>query len=1229
MSDINTLHTTNTILQSTNLIQTNKTKPQIQVDSLMEDTQMLQLKRYKLQLKYKLLTKNLPLKTIPSQLKLSNTAWDVLLLNTKLKSVDLFEHRKWKKAFAFILAKQASMKIEKIKSNEKMTELYNRCICLHRSILINNSFSEMIGQRSSDSPLNSYLKRTFDHEELKERFSKWKLSLRLIKQKLFKVFGEDVESKAKEIVKLIKIMDNMIKIHEVKTRKALNMNSNTNIKQSSLNMSIDETYNIGSSTSTIDISKQVMKKSSDLSLPGLILDDNEKSAPFNFKLLFKDIEDENENEKIKLSQSNLNNTSQTNGNLSILKSKDNKLNKSTSMKYLLTENMNKVQNSEISIMGLTNELDKLISDFNKEANLKIKDVITFRQERNEKEKEKDVLVNSSSIQTGPLGKIHLNNTQNVNEVIRLQQRKESLVGIEKTLNEFEYGFSPNELFYEFDIMSQSENDTGNQMINTVNPYDQSNIDQNEKINKSNMTCTYKSGPSNNKSKTTQTNDFIDTLHKNIKGEIVIFNQDKIKERMTSNKESLSLYNNSTSSYEENHETSFEKCFKNLFPTREKPEKSSSLTYQILPVESEMFIKKYERKFELDPNSINHFNLKFEKITKIQELLLFVSIGRFGLNPYVLSEVLNIVPLTKSMSFDGEEIMFYIDKCFESKYEIDMAASNVDNMIYNLNMKSQNESLYNKKNIFDYNSGLLNIAYGDYSYNENIDYIKNQKEIEIENSNDCYNGSILLRNSQINSIYNQYISKSIHENRMESNTFLIENSFLDEEKLPFVQIIYPLSSNTSSSKNILINDNHQEISKSILYNNNHTATSQVSNLTSPVLKLTELEGTKEKDVVVKEKTKEEDEKPKKRGRPPKKKETIEKSTLTTNVNTSSQVANSISNEVDDKQNEYLNKKREKEEESKEKEIENDNQLVKKGVNNDENKEKIVYQHFNPYYYINKIKNRENMIRNKEQSIGFCNNIEIDISVSPIVNEAISLFINDLNKRLYYIKKDYSEYNSHNQNTLYSHIKEYNLINDFTYNSLQLIRLNYFILKKSFLYKKQVFKDLKKALLNIVSYNKPLNNNNDMINSKNNTNSSISSSMFTKNQSISYKKRLSSLDLLKNKEELTGLSMRKEINTYSKGLFNNNSNEELLDGVAFYSQNSISKEWGLMRLTWYQNNYYLKNIFRKVNPQVKNENNYSINNMYGYGSNTVNSNVLSKNLGYSGGVIKNLSDNISKL
>lgn len=47
---------------------------------------------------------------------------------------------------------------------------------------------------------------------------------------------------------------------------------------------------------------------------------------------------------------------------------------------------------------------------------------------------------------------------------------------------------------------------------------------------------------------------------------------------------------------------------------------------------------------------------------------------------------------------------------------------------------------------------------------------------------------------------------------------------------------------------------------------------------------------------------------------------------------------------------------------------------------------------------------------------------------------------------------------------------------------------------------------------------------------------------------------------------------------------NIRQDILEGVAFYSQQSISREWEILRTPWYQNNIQFKQKIRKLSKNI---------------------------------------------
>ena len=1008
----------------------------LNIENIIEDKSFLSLKRYKLQLKFRHLPKSVDKTT---DLKRENTQWDTLLLKTKLKALDLNETKKWKKGMAFILAKQAVSKFDKDKSNEKLTELYNRCLCLHRSIIMNNSFSKILEDKTNHeggSPINSYLKRNFDIEELKNVFSKWKLNLRIIKHKLIKVFGEKLNSKAKEIAKLVGIMDNLIKIHEVKTRKVLKMNSNTNIKHSSLNLE-DNFTNADSKP----IVKRKLSGYSDISFDEKSYHNLESSnSLFNFR------PEQNE--------------------------------------------------EELNISRINNELNKIIEDFNKEASVKMKDIVTFRR-RSES-------VNSNNIQDNQKSNLNMSQNQsNVNSTLQGSLGKVNLIGGQniyshmkniseltsqnekqaKLKNQQIFGFCPTELFYDFEPSkdkSKEESDNTSSAStkaskNDIKPEELSNI-----------------------------------LSKNIKGTIILYDQNKIFEKF-----SPSYLIESQNS--DSNNCLLKTYFKTIYTIKEKPDKN------IIALDSELLSKKFEKKFEVDPGLINQYNLKFEKFTKIQELVLLYAISQYGICIPVLIEILNILPLSKTLVVDQEEICYFLDKCLEHKYGIDMIASNIDNLIFNHKEGFNKCSFYAKKYIFEIESGLLNIFHGDFNYNSKINQNLNS------NIDFCY----------INGLFERFKGKI---KRIERATPINEVITQTKEELNTYDESYKNKAINANKAKIVIFQKLEEtkIKKDNLLLLKEESTTQASN---------------------------ENKKEKKRGRPPKSKVKEDKET---------------NDDI-----ELLNKKREKE---------NIVELKTESIGNDATIEAIqTIEKLD--IKIPVIDTQNAIIQNKKEYL-----IK---EVNSIEKEIISNFI-----RAIYNKCQITNPITSFSSEYINNYKRFLLTNDFKYNRIKLLSFNPFISKKPFLLKKQIFNEFKKNLKDVSNYK--TESNHSLYNN---------SPLFEMNQTPKTKKAFSINDIPSD------YSVRKQNIELTKLMINNNEGEEILDGVAFYSQKSIAKEWDLLRSTWYQNNYQLKPIFRKV-PKAKQPeltSAYTTNNMYGYnaGQVTISSSQAAKSVN-GNSMIRNLSD-----
>jgi hypothetical protein len=149
--------------------------------------------------------------------------WDVLLrkpaiyhiVQSKYIALDFFEERKWKKALASILATQCANKFKHLKTKKKLDELYKRCMCMYLSMTVNNNMCDVTQGHDNmkiKGDLSNYIKRVSNVEYFHEIFEHWKIALIDIKAQLDKKFGNI--KKAKHFLKVIELMENMIKVQE-------------------------------------------------------------------------------------------------------------------------------------------------------------------------------------------------------------------------------------------------------------------------------------------------------------------------------------------------------------------------------------------------------------------------------------------------------------------------------------------------------------------------------------------------------------------------------------------------------------------------------------------------------------------------------------------------------------------------------------------------------------------------------------------------------------------------------------------------------------------------------------------------------------------------------------------------------------------------------------------------------------------------------------------------------
>lgn len=1072
-------------------IQNNSSRKQnfsINLENIIEDIPSLQLKNYKLFLKQKSITRQ-PLTQI-QKLKNENTHWDNLLLQAKLMALDFFEERKWKKGACYLMARHSSLRIEKVKSNEKLTELYKRSLCLHRSIVINNVFKEISEGNTQGLPINNYLKKKLNQDEIRSMFSKWKLSLRLIKLKLMKAFGDSLYTKAKEIVKLIGIIDNLIKIHEVKTRKALSMNVNSTIKSSSLNfeeiddndaLDLNTTFRKTSNFSDVSIedmpSKEYGGQGNRLKSSNSLTSVQINSQFYNGGNPFESPEN--------------NSTDQGKPPDEAENLQDRYFNGSQSS---TAKPMNKLY---FNITEISNELNQIILEFNKEVTVKLKDEITFKKVKCEPPQENDEKkVNQHlAAQNYGLGK----------GSVSIQGKRQVAFG--NNPRDIGFGFSPLDLFYEIDTQALSvpitlENDT------TVSSNGLPTLQNSFEKQESN----HISPPPIIAIESEQ--DFIATIEKNIKGTILYLDEKDFIAQLNSH----SLNSNQVITNSIEHQLN--KLFPCMFSMNNKPDKN------VLNSEAEINVKRYDKKFEQEPALINHYNLKFEKFTKIQELILLYGIREYGSSISIIVEVPSILPLSRSLQFEADEVYNYLDRTLELKYGIDLLASCFDYL--NMQKIKVNKNHYSSiKSVYNIEASLLTCNHSDHFYNSGLmEYIYSQE----------------TRKKFINtSIYRNFVSKYIRK-RDDILTIVKES----RENPPFQSTDgyanYDLYS-VNEKKGLTLGSSSNLDNLAIT---NNTKSGKI-----PIFNVITNLGLKETFTIQplerKESVKTEKKKRTSKHLSSKLNQFSELSTTSFDNETqffgsTNLILNNNPNKVDLN---FLTKKR-------------DSSHLENVAPNP------------PLVYSSKLLNSEPSKLNVElltnQAL-----LESLRNAFKVLKENVNNTQNsdiDFNRQS---SQDYHRYNLHMKANIFKA--------DTQMNKIRLLADNPFIETKNFQFKKQSFQDLKKNLIDLLSFKtSPQENVETNIHAKYN--------IFMQETTTVSKERKNAINQIHEAKDT--FSVRRSFNDIlrpSHGI----GDEEILDGVTFFSQKSISKEWDNLKSPWYQNNYQLKPIFRKVPKQpFKNDN-----------------------------------------
>jgi hypothetical protein len=162
---------------------------------------------------------------------------------------------------------------------------------------------------------------------------------------------------------------------------------------------------------------------------------------------------------------------------------------------------------------------------------------------------------------------------------------------------------------------------------------------------------------------------------------------------------------------------FEKEYFKVFPALYLAEKNP-FDKKLIHSEIDVYKTKDDR-ITSDCDLVRLFNLKFERFTTIQNLILLWGVMNYGMNSNIISEIPNIYGITKSLSYDNEEIMVYLNNKIFDKYDIEMLVSNFD--ILTSTRRSSSRLIYYM------DPPMLNSLHYDFYYNNLMnDYINSVK-----------------------------------------------------------------------------------------------------------------------------------------------------------------------------------------------------------------------------------------------------------------------------------------------------------------------------------------------------------------------------------------------------------------------------------------------------------------------------------------------------------------------
>ena len=179
---------------------------------------------------------------------------------------------------------------------------------------------------------------------------------------------------------------------------------------------------------------------------------------------------------------------------------------------------------------------------------------------------------------------------------------------------------------------------------------------------------------------------------------------------------------------------FEKEYYKVFPALFTAEKNP-FDKKLIHSEIDVYKTKDDR-ITSDCDLVRLFNLKFERFTTIQNLILLWGVINYGMNSNIISEIPNIYGFTKSLNYDNEEIMVYLNNKIFDKYDIEMLVSNFD-------IITNTRACYSHF-LYYMDPPMLNSLHYDFYYNKILkDYIS--KTTDSDNNDTIIN----LKNLKLN------------------------------------------------------------------------------------------------------------------------------------------------------------------------------------------------------------------------------------------------------------------------------------------------------------------------------------------------------------------------------------------------------------------------------------------------------------------------------------------------